>query len=76
MVPDQVLKVVEPKVGDLGQDGTFAWYAIGHDAIESRDAVGCDKEVLVSQIKYFPHFARLDVFQPRKADIQTSGSTQ
>jgi len=48
VVPDQVLKVVEPKVGDLGEDGTFAWYAIGHDAIESRDAVGCDKEVLVS----------------------------
>ena len=56
--------------------GSASFNAIGHDAIESRDAVGCDKEVLVSQIKYFPHFARLEVFQPRKADIQTSGSTQ
>jgi hypothetical protein len=45
---DKVLKMIKPEVRDLGQDGSFAGNAIRHDAVKGRDAVGGDKEQLIS----------------------------
>ena len=49
----------KPEMRELGQHLALARDAIGHDAIEGRNAVGSNKEQAVAQVEDFPHFAAL-----------------
>jgi 23S rRNA (cytosine1962-C5)-methyltransferase len=61
-------EAVEPKRGELIQDGAFLWDWIRQDDIERRDAIGRDKEQRVTEIEDFAHFPAAQSFNPGKID--------
>ncbi len=64
VVGDEIFGLVEPEVGDLGEDFAFARDAIGHVDVEGRNAIGCDKEEILAEVKDFADFAGFDFFNP------------
>ena len=62
MVFDNVSGAVEPELGDHVKDFTLVRDAVGHDDIKGRNAVGCDEEILVSEIVDFADLAGFEFF--------------
>jgi hypothetical protein len=48
-------------MGNLGQDLPFSWDTVGHDAVKGGYPVCGDEQKLISEIKYFTHFAALNL---------------
>ena len=60
----------EPEIGNLREDLAFARDAVGHDAIERRDAVGGDEEEAVAEVKDFADFAAFDFADAGQVELQ------
>src|SRR6266508_1566528 len=63
-----VVKMVEPKLRNLVEDCALVRNWIGQDHVESRDAVRCDEEQRLSEIKNFAHLAAAQFFDSWKVD--------
>ncbi len=63
-----VAEMVEPKRRDLIENRALVRNWIGQDHIESRDAVRCDEEQRLAEIKNFADLAAAQSFDSWKVD--------
>ena len=55
----------EPEIRNLREHLAFARNAVGHDDVESREAVGGDEQQAVAEVEDFAHLAALELFDAR-----------
>src|SRR5262245_34163648 len=60
----------EPKIGNLSEHFAFARDAVGHDAIEGRDAVGRDEQKSIIEVKNFADLAAFNFFDTWKVELE------
>lgn len=68
MVGEPALGLVEPEVGDLGQDFALSGDAIGHDAVEGRNPVRGHEEEGISQVEDFTNLSRFHLGDSGKVE--------
>ena len=60
MVRHEAGEFLEPEMRNLREHLAFAWDAVGHDDVESRDAVARHHEVAIAEVEEFADFAAPD----------------
>lgn len=62
--------LIEPEVGNLGENLSFQWDAIGKDTVKGGDAICGDEQQGVAEIEYLANFAGPEFRETRQIDCQ------
>ncbi len=69
MVLDDVRGLVEPEFAERGEHMALFGDRVGHDHIESADAVGGHDEQRVAEVEDFAHLATAQLLDARQVDL-------
>src|SRR5262249_11967178 len=70
MVGHQRGKFFEPEMRNLGEHFTLARDAVGHDDVESRNAIAGDEQEAVAEIENFADLAAFHLFNSRQIKLK------